>query len=253
MNQAKDINTLIQKLVDICEKFIIDNRTPSNVVVKTPYIPLIPDNWSQNQILVLFEAQNLSGSRKGNNKFINSLNNCNQIKRLYGGIIDSERIGITPWDDGYLDFPLKVCFPQFHKSDYAVGNSVFWSISEDKKNITPINDLINKSSELWSQLLPEMNPKIIVCVGDIASKVISKSRVGNAKIVSTYFPYSQYVSFINKHFDFSKELDKFPEVNNALGILGKNLFSPLSGNKNKKIKSTLPMAISILTKLNSSL
>jgi len=176
----------------------------------------------------------------------------NQITRLYGGKLDNKRIGISPWDDGYLDFPLKVCFPHFHKTDYAVGNSVFWSISANKKNLNPSKELIDKSSELWKLFLHEMKPEIIICVGNIASKVISKSGVGNAMTINTYFPYGRYANFITKHFDFSNDTDKFPEVNLALNILGKNLLSPISEYNETKIKSTLPMAISILTKLKRS-
>jgi hypothetical protein len=252
MNQADNINNLKDRLIEICKKFIRDNP-PSNVIIEAPYIPYIPQNWFQNQILILFEAQNLSGHEGGNKKYRESLKNLDtekQIKRLYEGLINEKKIGISPWDEGYLDFPLKVCFPEYNKTDYAVGNSVLWSISKNNKNINPSKELIDKSSELWKLFLEEMKPQKIICVGDIASKVISKSDDHKKLTISTYFPTGRYANFIIKHFDFSKEINRFEEVNQALKILAKNLDSPISEYSKTPIKRTLPMTISMLLKLN---
>jgi hypothetical protein len=252
MNQADNINNLKDRLIEICKKFIRDNP-PSDVIIETPYIPFIPENWFQNQILVLFESQNLSGSTNGNIDFkdhLKSLDTAKQINRLYENLINEKKIGISPWDKGYLDFPLKVCFPEYNRTDYAVGNSVLWSISENNKNINPSKELIDKSAELWKLFLEEMKPHKIICVGDIASKVISKIDDKKKLTISTYFPTGRYANFIIKHFDFSKEINRFEEVNQALKILAKNLDSPISEYSKTPIKRTLPMAISMLLKLN---
>lgn len=52
-----NVQELRKKLVEICQSYGA-YKGSTKVVVDTPYIPYIPDNW--NGVLVLAEAQNLN-------------------------------------------------------------------------------------------------------------------------------------------------------------------------------------------------
>jgi len=251
MNTIEDIKC---RLIQICENFFFsDNIRPDKIIIEAPYIPYIPSSWDQNRILVLFESQNLSGAMEGNAEYedeLEKLSKADQIRRLYTDLLGGERIGISPWDLGYLDFPLKVCFPEFDRADFAVGNSVLWSLAKNGKNDEPSKFLIEQSSRLWKEFLSEMQPKTIIAVGDISSQVIKNAAYSDGIILNTYFPYGRYPSFINKHFDFSVDLDTYDDVKYALEKIKKTLDSPISSlKKGVTLKKTLPMAISLLQKL----
>lgn len=249
MNQIENLKYELSK---ICDSFKFDEKTkPSNIVIDSPYIPYIPDNWEQNKILILFEAQNLSGSSIGNMEYVNELKSSKskQVLRLYECLLTENEIGISPWDDSYLDFPLKVCFPEHERKDFAVGNAVLWSLSKNEKNLNPTKDLIEKSSQIWKQFLAEMKPKRIVLVGNIAKAVVTNEIYPKELTTHTYFPYGRYPNFIYKHFDFSPQIYRYENVMNALKLLNKTPESPISVKNKTEIKRILPMAISLLLKL----
>lgn len=234
------------KLVKICNDFRFEDSVRiDNLVLETPYIPFIPDSWNKNKVLVLFEAQNLSQTNQDYVDKLKQLPKRDKIERLY----EKPNLGIAPWDLGYLDFPLKVCFPDYEYTDFAVGNAVLWSLASEK-NLTPTNYIMKRSSELWSLMLNEMEPKIIISVGNKAAYVIEKSSYSGIKI-STYFPYGIYPNFVNKHFDFTSLVERNVSVDRALKLLNKSLDTQLRNNKNTNLKVSLPMAISLLQKIES--
>lgn len=240
------------ELIKICDNFKFNEKTKQgNIVIDSPYIPYIPDNWEQNKILILFEAQNLSGSSVGNKEYVDKLKSSKskQVLRLYECLLNENEIGISPWDDGYLDFPLRVCFPEHEHKNFAVGNAVLWSLSKNGKNLNPSKDLIEKSSQIWKQFLAKMKPKRIVLVGNIAKAVVTSEIYPKELTTHTYFPYGRYPNFIYKHFDFSHQVYRFDNVVNALRLLNKTLESPISVKNKTEIKRTLPMAISLLLKI----
>lgn len=239
------MENLRKVLSELCMKYIFDEETkPVNNIINAPYIPFIPDNWDNNKILILFESQNLS---KTNQAYVNHVKNLEineQIQRLYPeyGYHLKENLGITPWDKGYLDFPLKVCFPKFNFSDFAVCNAVLWSQAKEKTNISPTPKTKQESSKLWNEMLKFMNPDHIITVGNIASDIILRTDFKDKRL-TTYFPYGRYPNFVNKHFDFSEFYIHY-FGNNEI-----NAKNDLRIDRNM-IDATLPMAISLHQKLN---
>jgi hypothetical protein len=236
-----------KQLIDICksEKYLI---TGDHIVVSEPYIPYIPENW--NGVLVLFEAQNLSGSNKGIEAYRNAVKG-DPYNRLGKRDFKKEGIGITPWDEGWMDLPLKACYPKHEIEDYAVGNAVLWSLAKNGKNISPTKELKESSNNIWEQMLKVSLPDKIIAVGSVAQEIISKTEFKD-KMIEVYFPYGRYASFVNKHFKYVGELNKYPEKYNsvfdALATLGKSFESPLRGNSKRKICESIPMTISLLLK-----
>jgi hypothetical protein len=231
-------------LVEICKKKEYNLQTISNISIPTPYIPYVPNSWKNNKILILFEAQNLSGSNDGLIKYKNKLSEEDSFRRLGNSNIKDDGIGITPWDEGWLDLPLRTCFPDTKLQDYAVGNAVLWSLSKDGKNINPTKSLIQKSAELWSEMLTDMNPNLIILVGNVAKEVISKASY-KGKTIHLYFPYGRYASFVNKHFKFTEELVKDLGINSGIEGLDKSDTSP---ERMKIILQSIPMTVSLLLK-----
>jgi len=251
----ESVKILKSRLANICQnyKFAQDEK-PNNLVIEAPYIPFIPENWHRNKVLILFESQNLSGARRGNKNYLKELtskdSSTNKVMRLYNNSLGEGRLGILPWDASFLDLPLKVCFPTFDRNDFAVGNSVLWSLASNKKNISPSSLLIELSSMLWKVFLEEIDPNIIITVGNVADSVIKKTKYSKCIIINTFFPYGRYASFIHKHFNFTSEVSRYQEVQIALEALNKTLNSPISSSNSVHLSKTLPMAISLLFKIN---
>lgn len=239
------MENLRKELTELCMKYIFDEENkPINNIINAAYIPFIPDNWDNNKILILFEAQNLSNTNEAYVKHLNNLEESGQIQRLYPEYRykPKRKIGITPWDKGYLDFPLKVCFPEFNFSDFAVSNAVLWSLAEGKTNISPSPKTKQESSQLWNEMLKKMDPNYIITVGNIASDIIYKTDYKDKRL-KTYFPYGRYPNFVNKHFDFSDHFKYY--FGNDIIKFKDNLRIDSA-----TIKATTPMAISLYQKLN---
>jgi hypothetical protein len=236
-----------KQLINICNQSIYQSQSS---IISAPYIPYIPDTWNEKKpkVLLVFEAQNLSKSSKGNNDYTEELMNLSfndQILRLYKS---SEKIGITPWDEDWLTLPLKAVFPELNKREFAVCNSVLWSIAKEYKNVNPSADLESLSKAIWSDFAKILNPDYIITVGKVASRIIRYTYKeaydsNHVKIIETYFPYGQYPNFIKKHFEFNK-VPFFEEIQIAK--------AELSGIDENVINTSTSMAVSLLMKIRYS-
>ena len=120
------MNDTREKLIQICLRPEYRVESTDNEIVPLPYIPYIPDGW--NKILVLFEAQNLSGFSDGNTNYLDSLmkaSESDQVNRLNNPVIKSNKdgggIGISPWDEGWLDLALLSVFPDQEETGKDTG------------------------------------------------------------------------------------------------------------------------------------
>lgn len=171
-------NTLIR--ISKKEDYHIDSKEYDlNDFDKFPYIPFIPKEW--NKILVLAEAQQLRGNNKGNITYRKRLKDAteqNQITRLGNHEINlkapKEMIGIWPWDNGFIKMALLSVFPNEGVEKYALSNSIPWHLN--KKNKNQFHFLMEKSIDYWKEILPVLKPKTIICTGDIAKKIITKTK-----------------------------------------------------------------------------
>ncbi|EGQ9976400.1 hypothetical protein FWP56_23340 [Vibrio vulnificus] len=194
----------VEGLVNTCKKYILDDR--NSVVIGEPYIPYIPNNW--NGVLVLAESQNLS---VGNNDYVQSLCNMSQGERIQRLGYSSEFVGVYPWDDGSIKLAVEAALGA-NASEVAVSNAVLWSQrGGNDQNVNPDLDLQSLSSELWSELLSILNPKVIICCGKIAQNVVSKSGWEGDKLMFR-LPAKTAMSRVSGMFTEKDLLDRYPEV-----------------------------------------
>jgi len=183
-----------------------------NIVIREPYIPYVPDTW--NRVLVLAESQNLSSSNEGYVQYLNSLTVIEKMKRLNLG---GEDIGVYPWDDGSLKLAVEAALG-IAAEETAVSNAVLWSQRGDsKQNVNPDFDLQIRSSELWTEMLGILNPRLVVCCGNIADSVISKTLWSGNKI-KLRLPSKTAMSRVSGMFDENDLLSRYPEVKAVLDI-----------------------------------
>lgn len=199
-----------EDLIRACKKHVMaDSET---VVVREPYIPYIPNNW--NQVLVLAESQNLSSSNDGYVQYLNSLAATKRMNRLG---LEADTIGIQPWDDGSLKLAVEAAFDIVAK-ETAVSNAVLWSQrGSSKQNINPDNDLQSRSSELWSEMLKLLNPRLVICSGNIANSVITNTR-WSGNIIKLRLPSKTAMSRVSGMFDENDLLRRYPEVDTVLNL-----------------------------------
>jgi hypothetical protein len=237
MRDLSKFKKMKEQLIEICKKpeYLMAG---DHIVVKEPYIPYIPEHW--NGVLVLFEAQNLSGFNDGNECYKNDIQN-DPYNRLGNRDLKKEGIGITPWDEGWLDLPLKYVFPKYELSEYAVGNAVLWSLSKSGKNINPTKVLKDESKKLWKEFLALMRPKLIIRVGSVARDVIT-GKVYAGQRIHLFFPYGQYPSFVEKHFNFN-DFEESKEIKS----IQEQLIKKFPEKENVYMKS-IPLAISLKQK-----
>lgn len=204
------------KLIKICKKidYQIDLKEYSlNDFDKFPYIPYIPKQW--NKILVLAEAQQLRGKIKGNltyRKRLEEASEQNQITRLGNKAITPEpekMIGIWPWDNGYIKLALLAVFPNESIGKYALSNSIPWHLN--KNNNKQFYFLRDKSIAYWGEILPILKPKAIICTGEIARKIISKTKYCCEKNKCNQYNLrsASRLHFVAKR-DF--DIQKYPEL-----------------------------------------
>lgn len=163
------------ELLAVCRRF---SHSGEGVEVEEPYIPFVPEDW--NNILLLSEAQNLSGSY---DSYVESIQNATDEvkwlrlypearKTLYGV---SQNIGVGPWDDGVLKLAASSVWG--HQPErFAVGNAVLWSAANGRKNVRPSQQARELSSAIWAEFLAILRPRIVVAVGKIAREVIESAR-----------------------------------------------------------------------------
>ena len=174
-----------EALINICRKkdYHIDLvEYGLNNFDKFPYIPYIPEQW--NGILVLAESQQLRGNDKGNLEYLERIKKASeidQITRLGNRKIAPEGpeklVGIWPWDNGLIKFALLAALPNERIENFALSNSIPWHL--DKNNPKQLKFLKDKSCMFWQDVLNIIRPKTIICTGEIAETIISKTNYCN--------------------------------------------------------------------------
>jgi len=194
----------IKQLINICENYIYPSN--ENVVIKEPYIPYIPADWSG--VLVLAESQNLSVNNLDYINFLNKLTVTERIQRLEKS---GESVGVYPWDDGSLKLAVQASL-KIEPSRVGVSNAVLWSQRGDNsENINPDLNLQLRSTELWKELLPMLKPKKIICCGKIAKNVIDATK-WSGDILHLRLPAKTAMSRVSGMFKEEDLLNRYPEV-----------------------------------------
>ncbi|MBA7556379.1 hypothetical protein ES705_49085 [subsurface metagenome] len=95
------------------------------------------------------------------------------MKRLS---LRGDKLGVEPWDDGSLKLAVEAAFGEA-ASKTAVSNAVQWSQRGDSgQNINPDEKLKTLSSQLWNELFDILNPRLVICSGNVADSVIKKTK-----------------------------------------------------------------------------
>lgn len=197
---------MIDKLIKVCEKHVIP--ASALTVVSEPYIPFIPAKW--NGVLVLAENQNLSKENASYEKWLNQLSSHDRMIRL--NLRDT--LGIQIWDDGTLKLAVEAAL-KFKASEVAVSKAVLWSlVGANDKNNKPDEKLQNLSSELWKELLPIINPALLISCGKIAKGVIDATG-WTGKRLALRLSYSSALSRASGMSDEEDMLSRYPEVKAA--------------------------------------
>ncbi len=179
---------------------------PVKAVVREPYIPFVPQKW--NGVLVLAESQNMSKKNGQYVKWLKGHSRDEKIKRLY---LKENEVGIQPWDDNSLKLAVEAAFGVL-ASETAVSNAVLWSQrGDDDQNANPDKELQQASSLLWEELLPVLNPTLVICCGKIAKDVIADTE-WPGKTLSLRLPSPSALSRISGMFDEDDLLKRYPEV-----------------------------------------
>ncbi|HWR83335.1 MAG TPA: hypothetical protein VN285_08530 [Candidatus Deferrimicrobium sp.] len=200
-------------LYDICVRHIVPKEL--EVVIHEPYVPYVPDPWSQ--ILVLAEAQNLSSASSADYvKTLRSMTSTERILRLgRGGCV-----GVYPWDDGSLKLAIESALGVKTEA-VAVSNAVFWSQEDEAgNNVNPSSVLQERSTALWSELLPILAPNHIVTCGQIAHNVIDQvpSTAWRGKRTKLRLPSRTAMSRVSSMFDEADLLRRYPEVSAVVQV-----------------------------------
>lgn len=196
------------ELCGICRQHILEDTTAA--VVPEPYIPYFPERW--NGLLVLAEAQNLAGDKTGYQEWLRDLSVNERLRRLPR---DADRVGVQPWDDGSLKIAVAATFGK-DPNRTAVSNGVPWSLSgEGATNVNPSEDLIEKATQFWSEMLPHIGAGRIVVAGKVANGVIREAleRSGMKTSVTHWrLPSSLAMSRVSGMFSPEDLLRRFSEV-----------------------------------------
>jgi hypothetical protein len=194
------------ELSEICCRHTIP--CPHDVVVPEPYVPFIPKDW--NGVLVLAEAQNLS---KGSPD-VEWLKSATANERIFRLGRDG-RIAIQPWEDGSLKLAVEATLG-FRADRTAVSNAVPWSLVDEKgNNKNPTPELINRSKNLWSEILQALKPKHIVTAGAIARRVIDSAleKCDDSPLRTAWpLPSPRLFSPVSHTIDEIELMRRFPEV-----------------------------------------
>jgi len=196
------------KLVEICKAHILSKD--SEVVIREPYVPFIPEGW--NGVLVLAEAQNLS---KTNSKYVSCLHDLDPLERFFR-LSDPNNLGIQPWDDGSLKLAVQSAF-NIDINKTAVSNSIVWSqVKQNGNNDNPSNELMKLASSFWNDLLSVITPSIIVTSGKKASTVINGIKTKQWKHIQLRLPSPMAMSRVSGMFPEKELLSRYPEVEESL-------------------------------------
>ena len=177
----------------ICEKYkLSEEKITANglhkVIDEYPYAPYIPDNW--NGYLVIAEAQQLKGNNEGNKKFVEELKVAAQedlIFRLNNKKFLNSKVGITPWDEGYIKLALKSAFPDINLNQVGVANAVPWHL--DKTNKEQDKFLCELSVKYWNEVLILLKDKGLKCIirtGEYARTILDYDTLKKMSIQEIY-------------------------------------------------------------------
>lgn len=200
--------TLDLALLDrLCRRHIL----PSShlAVVGEPYMPFTPPKW--NGILVTAEAQNLSAKNEEYRSWLLKLSRAKRIRRL------SERspVAVAPWSDGTLQMAIEAACG-VRADQTAVSNAVPWSlVAESGTNANPSDELTMLARAFWRDLLPAIQPRLLVACGKIGRTVFSSDTLDQVKGLKTHFlslPSSSLMSRTSGLFSEADLLDRYPEV-----------------------------------------
>ncbi len=236
---------MIDKLIKVCENHILS--ASALAVVREPYFPFVPKGW--NGVLVLVDSQYVSNDNDIYMDWLKNLSSCDKMKRLYLG---KDSVGIQPWDDGTLklavesfnynasetaservkrlylrdvlgvqllnegSLKLAVDCLNFNVRDTAVCNAVLWSQREQVDRTDNTNSNLQMfSANLWSKLLPVMQPTLVICCGKIAKDVIAATDLPG-EILTLPLPSPSAVARVTSRFSEHNLLSRYPEVNDAV-------------------------------------
>jgi len=193
------------ELLSVCRQHVL----PAGLaVVPEPYIPYVPTEW--NGLLVLAEAQNLSGTRNSSyRRSLIAMSPRERMERL-GRIED---IGIQPWDDGSLKLAVEATFGEAADRT-SVSNAVLWSqVDEKDRNKKPSRELIKRSVEVWADFLAVLNPAHVVTAGIVARDIIY-SVMPKRDVPHTALPHSSplVMSRVSGKYDEADLRRRYPEV-----------------------------------------
>ena len=187
---------LINQLVAICRDPDLSQPDPMISTAnydKLPYIPFIPENW--NGILVLAESQQLSGNKKGNIDYIKLLNEADeidQITRLGNKTITEKepefKIGITPWDDGYIKLAMTACYPNKNINEFSVSNVIPWYFIRSNK--LHRKEYIILSNLYWQKIIPiliDYGLNTIIRTGTYARNILNSKLVNNERLMKSVY------------------------------------------------------------------
>ncbi|MBI3272719.1 MAG: hypothetical protein HYZ53_27275 [Planctomycetes bacterium] len=199
-----------QALLQVCRRHAAD--PPAEVVVPEPYLPLVPD--PRNGILVLAEAQNLSGEAYV--LWLKNLTPEGRMTRLPG----PHGVGVGPWDDGPVRLALKAVIPSVKLAQVALGNAVPWSrLSESGANANPSEELEERATRFWRELLAIWQPQItaLIVLGNVAKNVMANA--GCRDTLALRLPSPNSINRVQSMFDKADLLDRYPEVRHAMAAL----------------------------------
>lgn len=197
-----------KKLIEICQSYGA-YKGSTKIVVDTPYIPYIPDNW--NGVLVLAEAQNLS---------IDDYKDFEELKkicRLYPDQDDSKNyddscpysnLQIQPWQDGSIPLALKAAL-NLDPYQTAVCNACLWSLRENGKNVNPNDEMQRLSRALWQEMWKELcgDIKRVICCGSIAKSIFNFAEPDCLRLSSP-----NALSRVSGMFTEEDLFERYPEV-----------------------------------------
>lgn len=186
-----------------------------------PYIPYIPNNW--NGILLLGEAQQLSKNNERNRKYIEQLEKLdplNQMMRLANKALFSDgQIGISPWDEGYLQMAMAACFPELLLKQYALSNAIPWHLNKTNKEQT--EKYVEMARQYWYEtlcVLIENGLRVVIRTGEFARDILNWNYLTKHCNLNDVF-YLRSASQLERVaylFDKVDLLTRYPEIQMAI-------------------------------------
>jgi len=216
----------LEQLLSVCKRHVLKNRTKATV--REPYVPYIPAQW--NKVLVLAEAQN-----HAQGSYLADLRRMSPRSRLLRLYKSKQMVGVHPWDNGTLKLAVEAALKR-EASRTAVSNAVPWSLVKGSKNQTPSPEHLRKSVAFWLDLLPVLQPELILVAGAKAEEVVRKvlkSIKIQPKLIPTPLPSPRVLNAVSRTFDEDDLMSRFPEVRKV--IAKRRGWLEIEGHRRNKI------------------